>query len=269
MEVQWDSAAGQASIVRGGSGPEPIQAEPESGLGTIDERTEFIFDNAGRGLADRARLAESTRGISDEDLDRGSFDASLADLELSLQEIQLKQHRAQSPVEQARWAAKAEKVAARLIAGNQQIPDKAKESEPKEELTVEQELKESGVDIEASLANAGEVLSDDSMQAWNELLGSKERGDQIMAAKMMQNLRTDPSMFETDLSKYVAMDDALAAEIAASYGADIAKDLQLLSISIKEGVCTPAEAYRLHQRNDRMAAAVNQLMRAGKVIMPI
>ena len=269
-EVQYNGDSGEATLTRGFNGaiPKQQQTEDTSRISNSNEELEnHRIDVAAKGLAERQRKEDFIGGISDEDYDAGHFSASLADLELQLRDAQQKQSRAVSPVEKAKYAAEAERIATELVTGNAAEPQASKKAP--EEGSVRQELEGSGIDVQAALENAGDVLSDDSLTSFNNLLASKDRGEQTVAAQMLHNLRSTPEQFNTNIENHQAIDDALAADIANEFGADVAKDLQVLSLSVKNGVCTPAEAIRLNMNNSKLAKATKTLMKRGTIKLTV
>ena len=269
-EVTFDGASGEASLVRGFNGAIPQQQQEENTdriSNSAEELENHRVDVAAKGLGDRARQADFIGGVSDEDYDKGTFNASLADLELQLREVQSKLSHSDSPLEKARYAAEAERIATQLVTGNANNPIAPKKQV--EEGSVREELEGTGVDIQSALDNAGEVLSDESLTAFNTLLASKDRSEQAVAARMLNKLRTTPEHFNTDIKNHQVIDDSLARDISKEFGDDVAHALQTLSLSVANGICTPAEAIRLNMNNNKLAKATKTLLQRGTIKLTV
>ena len=261
----YDPAAGEAvetsSLNQTDNSPETISNSPE-------ELENQRFAQMAKGFADRDRAKEYQGGISDEDYDSGNFNANQADLELQLQEVQQKQSRATNPTEKARFAAEAERIATELVTGNTAQPKiKAKAKEDK--TSVKEELKNIGVDVDAALNNAAEVLSDESADEFNKLLQSDDKNEQMVAAQMLHNIRSHPEQFNTNIEDHQVLDQTLVNEIAKEFGQDVADDLHTLSVSVKQGVCSPAQALKMHSGNSKLAKAAKTLMKRGTIVLTV
>lgn len=244
-EYTFDPAAGEAVETRGG---QPTNTRPgsesafveEKGFGTHREYEEAQYDRTAAGLAQRAERERLQRGLTDQDVDEGTYSYERAQLEETLQVIQQKLHRSTSPVEQAKLAFEAEAVAAKLIGVRQdEAPTSDQLSEDDFADAIRAEL---GDDVNEILANAAEVLDSGTAEEFNQVLSSDDKQAQKLAFNTLKAVKSNPEAFHTSREGRVGMNNEQLSRLTESVGAEVANDLHTISHMMAAGKLSTAQA---------------------------
>ena len=264
-EYTFDPSAGEAvETTRGASGLSNQDESP-----TIEEVESRQVQQFSQGMSRRAQLEKATAGFTDEDVDSGSFDPIAAEVETMLNEAISKASKATTPAERANWNAKAEKYAAALV-GNQQKNNSLKvvKDFDRDHLTARQELENSSIDVAAALQFAGDSdMSDESIEAFNTQLNSKNKVEAMNAAKLLDDYRKNPEYFKTE--DYIPIPESVENEIVDEFGQEVAHILSTTSLALANGIAKPADVFKMYAGHPGVTKAVKTLLKRGTIVLPI
>lgn len=262
MEFTFDGATGQAVQTRGGV---PMEQHFDNALSeergfSLDEIERHQLDSTASNLARRAQQDHYQRGITDQDLDEGSFNYRQAELEGLLQQVQAKLYASTSPVEQARLAREAEAIATELVQGRAQESPEDFNDEESIEAAIKSEL---GPEVEEILNFAAENLSTESSEGINEILESGDDAEKKTAFNTLQKLKEHPEAFHTDRSEWVGLYQEQVDRLSEVVGPEVANDIHTLSHAIAQGVTSPAEVMRLASKDPALLRGLMEGTRQG------
>jgi hypothetical protein len=220
-------------------------------------------------MSRRAQLEQATAGFTDEDVDSGSFDPQAAEVETMLNEAIAMASKATDPAQRALWNSKAEKYATALV-GNQMKNNSlnvAKDFD-RDGLSARQELENSSIDVVAALEHAGQSgMSDESIDAFNAQLQSKNKIEAMNAAKLLDDYRKNPEYFITE--GYSSIPESVENEIVNEFGEHVGHVLATTSQALANGIATPADVFKLHAGDPAVQKAVKTLLKRGTIVLPI
>lgn len=264
-EYTYDPAAGEAvETTRGASGLSTPDTSP-----TIEEVESRQVNQFASGMGRRARLDQALAAPTDEDIDSGNYDPRQAEVETMLNEAIAMASKADNPSQRAMWEAKAEKYASALV-GNQLKDNTLKvvKDWDKENLSARQELENSSIDVAAALAFAGDSdMSDESIEAWNTQLQSKNKTEAKNAAVVLDAYRKNPDFFTTE--DFISIPESLEHEIVDQYGEHVAHVIATTSQALANGIAKPSDVIRMYSQDLAVQKAVMNLMKQGKIVLPI
>ena len=264
-EFQYDPAAGEATeVVRGASQP-----SEEPGTPTIEEVESRQVRQFAQGMSRRADLAQAIAAPTDEDVDSGTYHSGQADVEVKLQEAISKASKADNPSERAMWNSRAEQFAEALVkhqTGKNSL--QVVKDFDVEGLSARKELENQSIDVAAALTHASESdMSDESIDAFNAQLNSKNKVEAMNAAKLLDDYRKNPEYFKTE--DYIPIPESVENDIVTEFGEEVAHILSTTSLALANGIAKPADVFKMYAGHPSVNKAVKTLLKRGTIVLPI
>ena len=168
-----------------------LPAENQEGF-TSEEIQEGLVARTAAGLGRRQQLQHDLGGITDADVDGGSFSTQQADAEAALQAAISEANRATDPAARAAASSRAEQLAAALVGYQQNQKAEVLEEQV---TSARSRLENNSIDVDGVLEWAADQLADDSIDGFNELIGGKDQELQYQAVQFLDHARTRPDQY--------------------------------------------------------------------------
>jgi hypothetical protein len=241
----------------------PIAVQPENayvesqGFGTLEDAQDYQRDQTALGLAQREMVAHQQRGVSDEDLDNGTYNVALAALEQLLQEKQQELYNTSNPVLAVQLAQECEALAGQIVNGRRAESPSQDEEDGN---TIEDQIRaEHGDRVNEILANAAQVLAPDVIEEYNkEVLADEDPLVKKAGFKTLQALQERPDAFNTDHSTWSPLTNDQVSRISEEFGHQRASEIQAISYAVATGRTTPAQALKLASKDPGLFNALVQ-----------
>ena len=244
MEYQYDPEQGTALPVNRGGRPDvnPDAITPEELEGAIHDRM-------ARGLSNRAaRTHKSSAG-----------ETNMLAAETKLLELQAQLSRETNPLKIEQMMAKCEALASGLVGGD--VVPMEKESAPTKREEVEawtEAYRNSNPSIDAALQNASEVMGDELLPEFNELLDSEDEEVRVAALRTVEHLHKSPDSFVAAADSTGVSEDT-ERHIASQYGEEMAHAISVLGNGVASGAITSKQALQTASKDSRMLSVLIQL----------
>lgn len=250
---QFDPATGQGVQIDG------IQEQqaPEGPAATPEEIERFVTKRAAQDMANRARY---------QDITQGEVSAADLDTEVLLAQVQQKLYRNEfaNSLEQQALINQAEELAAKLVGGS--APSNEATDEPVE--TIDDSAAEIAQNerVQKDLAYAGEVMSEELVTEFNEVIGGDDELSRAAALDTLKHLRQTPQHFVSrEDSTGISADTERM--IASEYGDEIAHAISILGNAVAQGVISPTQAIKTASSDPSLQRALFNL--ASKNVIKI
>ena len=247
-----------------------LPAEQANGA-SQDELQQHHFDEVAQNLNNRRRNEYFATQITDEDIDGqlGSIHPALAENEYNLQHAIAQASKATSPAERARWQTLAERYAARSVVSKEKTVNNYQLTDDDKATTFER-LSQQGHDVKGTLAWAGEEswLSDETIDEFNAVLNGKNSREARDAFGILDQARKHPERF-IDVSEMQPFSQIDIQEFAERFGDETAKQIELTTIALMNGVVTPLKAIQNIRKNPEVARNIDVLVREGRLVLPL
>ena len=258
-EFTYNPATGQGEQTHGGQ-PVNISSKSDSahseanGLGSLEEVQEHQLQQAARNLSRRANLEHNASHTSNEDVDRGNVNPQIAATEQLLMETQQKLHRSTSPVEQARLAAEAEKLAATLVQAQEQGLDPTLQTEVATEDIGQAMRAELGDEVvDGALHFAADNFERETNQELNRIFEEGEAHEIHGAVRGLQLLQKNPDWIGSEAS---ALDPGQVGELCSQYGNTIGSQIAQYSLQLEQGTIKKSQVVAEVMRDPSLGKAI-------------
>ena len=242
-----------------------LPSEQSGGLGTPDEQQQHHFDQVAAGLGRRAQLRHELSGVTDEDLDSNSYDERTAQGESLLNSLIAKAAKATDPAERALYNKKAEQVAQGLVTGQQSKPQLQEQTEA----SAFEQLTSKGIDVRGVMEWAGQELAESSIDGFDELIKGKDQQLAFQTVQLLDHAKGRPDQYVHNDSDWEVPSDDYWMQFIDEFGEEPIRNLQTVTLAIKNGITTPAKAFELYQKDEPTKRAMLTLMARNQIRMVI
>ena len=247
-----------------------LPAEQANGA-SQEELQQHHFDEVAQNLNNRRQNEYYSTQITDEDIDAGlgSIHPALAENEYNLQKAIANASKATSPAERARWQTLAESYAARSVVSKERTVDNYELTDDDKATTFER-LTAQGHDVKGTLAWAGEEswLSDDTIDEFNAVLNGKNGKEARDAYGILDQARKHPERF-VEVSEMQEFSQIDIQEFAERFGDETAKQIELTTLALMNGVVTPLKAIQNIRKYPEIARNIDILVQEGRLVLPL